>query len=270
MLVNTYMTKKRGMGFGDFIRGSMATKQLCFEYGIPFSMDFRLHPISIYLENNCPLEIPDPKNIHDIQDIPNFTARALLANLKSTVNLKSLHHQDFHIYTNVWPTFRKSKIITEAIKRHLVATTECEDAIATALGSLVNYEVIHIRTGDLLSFNTEIGDTVDYTLEQMVDSVSEIQQIIDRAEYPCLVLSDSTECKHVLSERYSLYCTPTRSSHLALTTQARDALDTLTDFFILSRAKRIHQFSVHHWGSGFSDSARWIYSVPLQKYKINV
>jgi hypothetical protein len=263
------MTKKQGMGFGDFIRGTIATRQLCFDYNIPFSMDFRLHPINIYLENQCLLDLPCVKDIYDIQDIPNFTSRALLANLKSKVNLKSLHDQDLHIYTNVWPTFRRSKIITESIKHHLIPTVECEEAIADAMGSLINYEVIHIRSGDLLSFNTQIGDTVNYTLDQIINSVSEIQQIIDNAKYPCIVLSDSNECKRILSERYGLYCTHTQSAHLALTTQTSSVLNTLIDFFILSRAKHIHQFSVHHWGSGFSDSAHRLYSVPITKYRLS-
>lgn len=267
MLVNTYMTKKQGMGFGDFIRGSIATRQLCFDYDIPFSMDFRLHPIGTYLENQCFLDLPSVKDIYDIQDIPNFTSRALLVNLKSKINLKSLRYQNLHIYTNVWPMFRKSKIITESIKHHLIPTEVCEEAIATALGSLINYEVIHIRSGDLLSFNTQIGDTVNYTLDQIINSVSEIRQIIDNAEYPCIVLSDSNECKRILSERYGLYCTSTTPTHLTL--ENNSVLDTLVDFFILSRAQRIHQFSVHHWGSGFSDSAHWLYRVPIVKYKLS-
>lgn len=270
MLVNTYIVKNRGMGFGDFIRGSIATKQVCDEYGIPFSMDFRLHPISIYLENKCPLGLPDPKNIHDIQDIPNFTIRALRSNLKLNVNLKSLQHKNFHIYTNVWPTFKLSRNIIESIKHHLIPTDECEAAIANAISSMAAYKVIHIRAGDLLSFNKKIGDTVEYSLEQIIDSISQIKTIIETSDVPCIILSDSAECKKIISEMYGVYSTPAKPSHLALTNNHKAVLDTLVDYFILSRAKEIHQFSVHRWGSGFSDSVNWLYKVPIKKYKITV
>ncbi len=267
MLIHTYINKKKGMGLGDFIRGSLATKQLCMEYDIPFEIDFRCHPISQYLINECSTQLPEYSNILDLQDIPNFTLRALKNNLKNIVNLKNLRQNNLHIYTNVWPVFKLSKTIVNSVRHHMRPTEQCETAISSALGNHDTYEVIHVRAGDLLAFKTRIGDAVDYTMEQLIDRLSVVKTIQDSTTRPCIIMSDSAECKRILAEKYGLRYTSTVPSHMALENDS--ALDTLVDFFILSRARHIHQFSVHGWGSGFSDSVHWLYRVPITKHKLS-
>ena len=39
--------------------------------------------------------------------------------------------------------------------------------------------------------------------------------------------------------------------------------DTLIEFFIMSTANRILQFSEYGWGSGFSDTISKIYDIPI-------
>lgn len=267
MLIHTYFPKEKGMGLGDFIRGSVAANQLCVEYSIPFEIDFRHHPVGKYLQNKCTITLSDVDKILDLQDISNATLRALHHNIKNHIKLKNLRRDNLHIYTNVWPVFKLPRRIVESVKKYLHPTEECERAIAAALDSLTDYEVIHVRVGDILSFGTQIGDTVDYTMEQLVDSLDIIKNIQESTARPCIIMSDSAECKSVLAEKYGLKCTSTVPSHMALETDS--ALDTLVDFFILSRARHIHQFSVHHWGSGFSDSVHWLYRVPITKHKLS-
>lgn len=267
MLVHTYFAKERGMGLGDFIRGSIAANQLCVEYSIPFEIDFRHHPIGQYLQNQCTAPLSNQDKILDLQDISNASLRALQTNIKNRITLKNLRRDNLYIYTNVWPVFKLPRRIVESVGRYLQPTEECECAIAAALGSLTDYEVIHVRVGDILSFGTQIGDTVDYTMEQLVDSLGVIKNIKESTGRPCIIMSDSAECKRILAEKYGLRCTSTVPSHMALETDS--ALDTLVDFFTLSRARHIHQFSVHHWGSGFSDSVHWLYRVPITKYRLS-
>jgi hypothetical protein len=267
MLIHTYFAKERGMGLGDFIRGSIAANQLCVEYSILFEIDFRQHPIGQYLQNQCSVTPPNTNKILDLQDIQNATLRALQTNLKNQINLKNLRRDNLHIYTNVWPMFKLPRRIVESVRKYLQPTEECERAIVAALDSLTDYEVIHIRVGDILSFGTQIGDTVDYTMEQLIDRLSVVKTIQDSTTRPCIIMSDSAECKRILAEKYGLRCTSTVPSHMALENDS--ALDTLVDFFILSRARHIHQFSVHGWGSGFSDSVHWLYRVPITKHKLS-
>lgn len=267
MLIHSYINKPNGMGFGDFLRGSIATKQLCLEYDIPFAIDFSLHPIGKYLNSVIQKPQIDIDSIIYLQDVPNYDIHTLRNTLKKRLSLTSLKKYDAYIYTNVWPLFGISRQVSNSIKLYLQPSIECENAIKQTLAELTEYEVIHIRVGDLLSFGTQIGDTVNHTLEQIIDSLSIVENIQRATTRPCIIMSDSTECKHILSKKYGLRCTSTIPSHMAL--ERNLALDTLVDFFILSRARHIHQFSVHFWGSGFSDSAHWLYRIPITKHKLS-
>lgn len=266
MLVQSYFVKERGMGLGDFIRGSIACKQLCDEYSIPFEMDFRHHPMGKYL--NCTNTTPSIplENIVNLQDIGNASIRALKSCLEERTPLKNLRKYDLGIYTNVWPVFKIPRRVSHSIRNNIQPTYECEMAIQSVLDGLKDYRVIHIRAGDILSFKTKVGDVVPHTLNDIIENLSVIEKIKAQSNIPCLVMSDSLKLKQIISEKWGLKCTSTTPAHLALENSA--VLDTLVDFFILSRARIIHQFSVHHWGSGFSDSVNWLYNVPVVRHKL--
>lgn len=264
MLVQSYFVKERGMGLGDFIRGSLASQQLCNEYGLKFQVDLSHHPIGEYIKCRCDCPAPSIRRILNLQDIPNFTIRALKNRLQSKVNLKSLRYEDLHIYTNVWPTFKIPGSISSKMREFFEPNSKLEDAIAESLNENSNYAIIHIRAGDLLSFNTQIGDVVDTTLDTLCDALHTHCSKLAGKNY--IVMSDCAVLRDTIAERYGFQCTTSVPTHLAL---ANDGiLDTLVDYFILSRASHIHQFSVHRWGSGFSDSVNWLYGVPVFKHKL--
>ena len=43
---------------------------------------------------------------------------------------------------------------------------------------------------------------------------------------------------------------------------------TLTEFFFMSNAEKIYQFSIYPWGSGFSDQCSKLYDIPIINCKI--
>lgn len=265
MLVNSYFIKEKGMGLGDFIRGSIASQQLCIEYGLHFQVDLSHHPMGKYIVQRCDAPAPSIDSILNLQDIPNFTIRALKSQLKSNINLKTLQHQNLYIYTNVWPTFKIASVISKRL-RDFFTPNEClEAAIKTSYDAYGNYGIIHIRTGDLLAFGTRVGDVVHTSLNELLDMLHPHLKALSGKNY--IVMSDSAELKTAISSRYGFCCTYSKPSHLAL--KEDGTLDTLVDYFILSRSNHIHQFSVHHWGSGFSDSVHWLYRVPITKHKLS-
>ena len=266
MLVQTYILKERGMGLGDFIRGSIACKQLCDEYSIPFEIDFRHHPMGKYLKPTNTLPPISIEEIVNLQDIGNASIRALKSSLENRGALRNLRKYDLGIYTNVWPVFKIPRRVSCSIRSSLEPTLECEQALQHALNGLKDYRVIHIRAGDLLAFNTHVGDIVPHTLSDIISGLSEIEKIKAQSNVPCLVMSDSFEVKQLISEKWGIPSTPSIPAHMAL--ESSSTLDTLVDFFILSRARTVHQFSVHHWGSGFSDSVNWLYNVPVIRHKL--
>jgi hypothetical protein len=266
MLVQSYFVKERGMGLGDFIRGSIACKQLCDEYSIPFEMDFRHHPMGKYLKPNNTIEPITLENIVNLQDIGNASIRALKCSLEERGALRNLRKYDLGIYTNVWPVFKIPRRVSYSIRNNLQPTPECEMTILSVLNGLKDYRVIHVRAGDILSFKTQIGDVMPHTVNDIIKNLSTIEKIKAQSNIPCLVMSDSSEVKQIISERWGIKSTPSIPAHLAL--ENGSVLDTLVDFFILSRARAVHQFSVHHWGSGFSDSVNWLYNVPVVRHKL--
>jgi hypothetical protein len=266
MLVQSYFVKERGMGLGDFIRGSIACKQLCDEYSIPFEMDFRHHPMGKYLKSNntaAPIPIEEVVNL---QNVGNMTSRILKSSLEELGPLRNLRKYDLGIYTNVWPIFKIPRRVSCSIRNNLEPTRECEMAIQSTLDGLKDYRVIHVRAGDILSFKTDIGDVMPHTQNDIIKNLSVIEKIKAQSNIPCLVMSDSFEIKQIIAERWGIKSTPSIPAHLTLETG--NVLDTLVDFFILSRARAVYQFSVHHWGSGFSDSVNWLYNVPVVRHRL--
>lgn len=266
MLVHSYFTKPKGMGLGDFIRGSIATQQLCLEYGIDFQIDLSHHPIGQYLIACCDVPAPSIESIISLQDIRNFTKRALKKHLSSIIALKKLNMRDLHIYTNVWPEFKISSAVSNNVKKFFTPNEFLEDSIRKAQNDMTQYGVIHIRAGDLLSFNTQIGDVVTHTVDDIIENIHPQLEILKGQKY--IVLSDCAQLKRQVIEKYNFIDIPTVPAHLALSDDA--VLDTLIDYFILTRATHIHQFSVHHWGSGFSDSVKWLYKVPVIRHRLSL
>ena len=265
MLVNSYFIKEKGMGLGDFIRGCIASQQFCIERGLPFQVDVSHHPMGKYIIQRCDAPAPSANSIIDLQDIPNFTIRALKTRLNEIINFKALQNKNLYIYTNVWPTFKIASIVSKRVQGFFTPNEHLEDAIKTTCDEFTNYGIIHIRAGDLLSFGTQIGDVVHNSMDELLDIIHPYIENFVGKNY--IVMSDCAELKLAVSSRYGFRCTSSKPAHLAIDDGA-GVLDTLVDYFIMSRAMHIHQFSVHHWGSGFSDSANWLYHVPVIRHKI--
>jgi hypothetical protein len=267
MLINAYKNKQRGMGFGDFIRGTISCYQLSKILKVRFKVDFRHHSIGKYIVNQCEFAPCEADQIIDLQDIRRFTASCLkdelLRRYKNVINLTK---KNVFVYTNVWPRFPLSSVEKDFVKSILVPTDELNFSIQNAINIQGDYEVIHIRSGDLFAFNTKIGDTFERSLPELMQKLAVIEQIKRSTNLPIVVISDSFQLKHEICNRFDIITTNTIPSHCAL--EASGVKDTLVDYFVMTRAKYIHQFSVHSWGSGFSDTINWVYDIPIKTYKI--
>jgi predicted PilT family ATPase len=134
-----------------------------------------------------------------------------------------------------------------------------------------DYEVIHIRAGDIVAYNTAINFTVDYDYEKIIQKiVSKVNEIKSQSANAFIIMCDSDKVKKTLAKRCGLIPTVAKSVHLniAKESDADRVKDTLVDFFLLKDAKAVHHFSVHDWGSTFSNCANWIYDTPLNQYTL--
>ena len=186
--------------------------------------------------------------------------------IKKYRDIRILRKKYVYVYTNVWPRFPLTTAEKQFVRSFMVPTRELEDAIQSTLPTHEDYEVVHIRSGDLFAFNTQVGERFQRSESELLERLKTIADIKNNSSRAVIVISDSAELKKLLARTFGVLTTNTQPSHCAL--EKTDVKDTLIDYFILSRAKKIHQFSVHHWGSGFSDTVNWVYDVPIVKHQI--
>jgi len=266
MIIHTYVKQSNGMGLGDFIRGSLGTYQFCEKTRILFGIDCARHPIGKYLE--IPVHYADDEHVIDLQNVRGYSIQSLHNSLvKQFNNIQTLRRwkSDVRIYTNIFPRQPVSQRATDCVRSHLIPTPELQKEIDKSLQFDSDYEVIHIRSGDLFAFNTQIGHTINYDLPQLLKKLDTISDIVLKTKKPLIVMSDSLQLRKIIAEKYGLFQTAGIPTHCALESEVKD---TLVDFFILSKASHIHQYSVHPWGSGFSSAVNWLYDVPLTTHKM--
>ena len=266
MIVHKYMNREGGMGFGDFLRGSCATQQLSYRYGITPIIDFSEHSIGKYLVPSHNIDATQYRLI-ECRNIGDFSVIALRNEISKHCRFSYLSRDIDHvnIYTNVYPKFPLTTETKNFVKASLQPTSELQSLLPNIINT--SYEVIHIRAGDLYAF----GKAYDYSVNTDKDIItasitSKVESIIASTSNPILIMSDSLELKTFLTSKFNTISTPTIPVHVSNANE--NALDTLIDYFTLVNAKKIHQFSVHPWGSGFSDTVAYIFDVPIEKYSI--
>lgn len=265
MIIHTYLQKHGGMGLGDFLRGSLAVYQMCHRYSVRAEIDFSHHPIGDYLVPShtvdmTKFEIIEARNIgnYTIGDLRDLIAR------RYRFSYLARNANNICVYTNVFPKFPISVDIKQSIQRALIPTQQLQDLIPQYEQE---YEVIHIRSGDLIAFGTCYDYTVNLNKDSLIASIIEtVKTIVENSSCPVLIMSDSLELKTILTDLCGTVKTETIPSHVSH--ENVNVVDTLIDYFTLVKARKIHSFSVHDWGSGFSETVNWIYDVPIEKHLI--
>ena len=123
------------------------------------------------------------------------------------------------------------------------------------------YSMIHIRTHDDEQLN-----------QSRLDKIIKIIQFITRIE-------ENKNTKFLLIANNDIYLeyinfssiqhTHLKKAHLGMPqSNIENAQDTMIEFMLASTSKKIYQLSVYGWGSGFSDTIRNVYSVPIEHFSI--
>ena len=273
MLVINSFLKTKNAGLGDFIRGCISCYRECNALGYRFTISMDQHPMGAYFKKS-PYARPYDSSIEPIDLFQNFGDGNQLRNyIRQTLNLKRRARQlcELPICTNLWSgdtRNHKERIFVSSffdLKDEYEKTIK-EQSIISGLGE---YECIHIRAGDVISFNINLHSDVGHKDEQhIVDCIAEqIKEIKSKTHRPLVILSDSSLVRDIAAKQFDLYAPCTETRHTAF--HDDKILDTLTDFYILRKSKRIYQFtnSFHCWGSGFSQSANRLDGVEIVKLK---
>ena len=170
MFIHNFFNKQSGMGLGDFLRGTIACCQLSKSKKIPFAIDLRHHKINDYLDIKYDTDACEISSIRDLQNIEPATIEGLEQNLLlHTPDLNGTRH---NIYTNVWPVFPIDRDIKEYITSVFKPNADLLAAIESTMPTQEEYEVVHIRAGDLLSYNIKIGDVKHYSLKELLEQLA--------------------------------------------------------------------------------------------------
>lgn len=254
MLINSLILKEDGVhpggGLGDYIRGSLACYQFAKTYNISFAMDLANHPISNYIIGHKITRYP---KVISMFSWPKEQIENLIANHCYSEN------NPLVVYSNAVPRYPISNECKEYVRSQLTPIKQLEGELPVG-----NYHALHIRSGDNIGFSTD-----DSKVEELLNSIGKnIEEILKKTGAEKIItVSDSLCLKKLLKKRYNIEYMNTVPTHSELLTC--NTYDLLIDFFTLQNSKHIYQFTnaQHYWGSGFSDSASWLRSVPVTKFK---
>jgi len=128
-----------------------------------------------------------------------------------------------------------------------------------------NYEGIHLRLGDSKMNSTNRNKT-DYRVKKLNfhDTINKI--VSGKLETTFLFFTDNKEVKIEIVKKYDniriLNIEIIHTSECYSKKLQKNLKDNISEFILLSRAKKIHSISY----SGYPIVASWIYSNPLVKY----
>jgi len=281
-LVNVYQlqyTNGQAQGLGDYLRGCFCLMQIATLLGIQFDMDMSNHPMSKYLMNNkdrstC-IDYSKIAKYENINYIP-INARTYKKNSSQFLNelVDHLNQQKpsvehYYTFCNSFPIYDTFTENARSFVRHqLEPTEEMWNHVRERMTKLHimdrPFSVIHIRSGD------------KYLLQHKTMSPIVVKKIavpLKRKLVPgttVVLLSDSNQIKILLKRMYPQLIVQCSSIlHLGEQDDDNGTKETLSDFFLMSKATSIVSISPYNWGSGFSKWCSVVYGIPFEQFQVD-
>jgi hypothetical protein len=259
------VTNSQPPGLADYLRGTISLTQYCRQYNFKLLIN-NSHPIFNYLEQNSTLFTSEkhgkvyeaiPGSSHGSYTSINNSLCKLFAKKESfSVLTNNFYYDSNNSFGNFSDLSTESKQILKSI---LVPNTELNteiDNVYKYLGidTSAKYTVIHIRCGDAFLHN----DHYDDQLFKKYDT--NIKDIVTIQKDPIILITDSSIMGNYIKTKYnSILYWDSLKIHLGDLKNIRSGvLDTLIDFFILTRSSAIYGTT----GSGFSKAASVIFDIP--------
>ena len=272
----TYINK-HATGFGDFIRGCYFLLDFCKIYNLKYNI-FILHPISNYLQNTPTYNISDSLiSTISFFDFTNFNTNIQLVynnsnmdelntKLLSYIQTLSVIHNTIFVYNTVFPIFQICQETKTKIFNILSPNYEMNMYVEKTLHELqlqkYIYKAIHIRYGD--DYFIKNGTQKLYKRESIRSLINHIRKIINvKDQY--LIISDNNFIKKIIQTHFAnTKCIFKEITHLGEGSilNKENVKDTLLDFYLLSYANYIYNFSNYQHGSSFSKWCAITYNIP--------
>lgn len=238
-----------GLGLGDMIRGALGLFELCREKNYKFYLDVQLHPISAFLNvqenpyadlvksNSTTIKFQDPtKAIEESNEeillmATNFCPYKVFSNEAKAFLLKLMTPKEW-----------VSSLVDEKIKNLNLST----------------YNLIHVRCGD-----NEFLNKQNYWKRFVA-----MQIIKYNYEKGDLILTDSVKLKSQLRSNENFKLFTDTAVHLAHDFDSESLLNTMLEFYAITRSKKIKTYSRYSHTSGFVYFPAIIYGIPMEKMKM--
>lgn len=250
-------TNPQPPGLGDFLRGSIALHQLAQRYGYTLYLD-GAHPLFRYVKPSAYILRENPT--HVVELIPPMSydmIRYVLKNIFQTGMPCSVLTNSFYE-----PISQESKAYFQGL---LVPSEEMEEHLTAVFRNEYKfpphqpYTVCHVRVGDaFLHRNEEANQVADACAAYLRQKMEPGKAYV--------LLSDSASVAERITKQVPVCYWKNEKIHLGElrrtpTNEEGNVRDTMTDFFILSRASRILSN-----GSGFSKYISEVLDIPYELF----
>ena len=254
-------------GFADFLRGTIALYFFSKKYNYQLLLDGS-HPVFTCLKPNKNISLNHHINVHEF--LPPLSYNHTYITLDTMFDKGT----SFNVMTNSFYTLKNGKLenygpITEDCAEYmrdiLSPSIEVENKMKEILEmhNLTHYKVIHLRLGDKFLHNNKYDDEL-YNLYY--------NKILELKNDKYILLSDSSIIANKLKKEINelndsihLYYWDNNKIHLGdlknKNSDNSNIVDTMVDFFIMSKSSEIISN-----GSGFSQVASVIYSIPIRLF----
>lgn len=249
-------------GFADFLRGTIACYMFAQKYGYKLYVE-STHPVFRGLSHSEFL-ISDAANTNIIELLPPLSYREIY----SRINALFMSGRSFTIMTNSFYNQHDGRLdnwgtLTDSCKHFLKKLVRPSDHVTEKMECVFNsvykfkiyesFKIIHLRCGDTLLHSGTTDERMFATF------LSKIDILLYETPYKYVLISDSSGIARKLKyARPQLYYWDNNKVHLGdLINTTDDAIiDTMTDFFILSKSTEIITN-----GSGFSTIVSQIFDI---------
>ena len=245
-------------GIGDLLRGSIGVLQYCEQNNYDCIIDISLHPIAQLLQ------IKKHKYSDLIEQNKNMIKGIFPTNINNSDNIymymdNELKEKDIIFFFSNFglDVFNKtpSKNVLEKIHNLLEPNDLFKDYSEEMLHKLPfsDYTILHFRLGDEDLIRET--NTLNYQIY--------LKKVVDAKDTNQILLSDSKKFKDIVNASESIFMYDEPLAHLGFHTNTEKIKHTLFEFMLLTKARRIHSFSVYWWKSGFAHLANYLYNVPV-------
>jgi hypothetical protein len=235
-------------GLGDLIRATLALYSLSKKMNFEFFVDIQLHPISNFLK---PYNHKYSKEVLLNKNNINYVCYGAT---KDYINEMSQDKISF-IFTNEFYEQEVSKDMQNFIKNIFIPNDIFQNYINQRLSivKMESYNILHYRLNDdeFLKKKTKIN------YNNLIKHVNKYKEPND------ILITDTQEFKKKVFEHANVFMFDNKICHLGLCNEMDSIRDTLFEFFLITRSKKIKTYCKIHKVSGFVKWIGEIYDIPI-------